>query len=83
MYNYEWFITWLKRNIQKPKEPDFNTQAKYIAANFTRCYFEVTESEVEAALKFLRFDYVLIDNNIYFSVDRSSEGFKIFLKHWD
>ena len=83
MYNYEWFIDWLKQNIQKPKEPDFNTQPKYIAINFSRCYFDVTESEVESALKFLNFDYALIDNQVYFSVDRSSEGFKHFAKHWE
>lgn len=83
MHNYDWFVDWLNRNLQKPKEREFNTQAKYIADNFSRCYFDVSESEVDSALKYLHFDYVVIDSETFFSIDRSSEGFKIFSKHWN
>lgn len=83
MYNYDWFVSWLERNLQKPQEPTFNTTAKYIAINFSRSFFNVTEEEAEAALKYLRFDYAVIDNESFFSIDRSSPAFETFSRYWD
>ena len=83
MYNYDWFIDWLKRNLKKPTQPTFNTTAKYIAINFSRSYFNVTELDVENALKFLGFDFAIIDEKPLFSIDRSSPAFDVFARHWD
>ena len=82
-HNYDWFVGWLSRNLIKPEKPTLNTSADYIAKNFSRSFFNVSEADAESALKHLRFDYAEIDGKLFFSIDRSSPAFKTFAKFWN
>jgi len=81
-HNYDWFVGWLSRNLAKSERPTFNTSADYIAKNFSRSFFSVSEADAENALKYLHFDYAEIDGKLFFSIDRSSPAFETFAKHW-
>ena len=82
-YNYEWFLDWLKRHLRESEQTNYNTSAAYIAKNFSRLHFEVTETDAAEALKSLGFKYQNTKNGFEFSLDRTSPAFDEFKKTYN
>ena len=77
-YNFEWFLNWLRRNLNTPKTVDYNTDAGYIAKNFSRRFYQVSEQDAIEALKCIGFDYIIVEERHIFCLDRTSPAFTAF-----
>ncbi len=81
--NYDWFVNWLRFNTVKSQNPNEFLSANYLAKNFTRSFFEVSDNDVVNAMKTIGYDSVLKDGKEYYNVTLTERGHSEFSKHWE
>ncbi len=82
-YNFDWFVDWIKRNVFENKSVELETSAKYVAKNFSRCFFNVSEQDVISAFEIIGYERHHKDGESLYKLDRDSNAFKEFAKHFD
>ena len=82
-YNFDWLVDWLKRNIEPNLIPQLMVQAKYIALNFSNCYFFVTEENVVEAMQELGYPCIIKNEQKCFNASLSEQAKSEFAKHWN
>lgn len=82
-YNFEWFQSWLRNNYIEKQNAEYPTTPAYIADNFSRLYFPVTEQDAEEALKGAGFTPKYLDGKCVFFLDPDSPARKKFWTTYD